>query len=232
MMSFEPIIQRLRVEAFRGFRDAHEFDLSAAAVVVTGPNGTGKTSFFDALQWGLLGSLERLENLRSRRNVEHVVNQYRIGRKASVEIDLSLPSGPVTVRRIGDQGGSSLELRRPGEATLFGDDAEAELRHALLPRSELSLNSALTTSGLMQQDVMRRVLEAKPADRYRQLSTVLGLEALEDFEDAAKSAAKQASDREKAARGERSRLADVDRRVIPQGFPSRNSPCPGVLSRG
>lgn len=24
----------------------------------------------------------------------------------------------------------------------------------------------------------------------------------------------------------------VDRRVIPQGFPSRNSPCPGVLSRG
>ncbi|MEE2062294.1 AAA family ATPase [Rhodococcus artemisiae] len=209
MMSFEPIIQRLRVEAFRGFRDAHEFDLSAAAVVVTGPNGTGKTSFFDALQWGLLGSLERLENLRSRRNVEHVVNQYRIGRKASVEIDLSLPSGPVTVRRIGDQGGSSLELRRPGEATLFGDDAEAELRHALLPRSELSLNSALTTSGLMQQDVMRRVLEAKPADRYRQLSTVLGLEALEDFEDAAKSAAKQASDREKAARGERSRLADA-----------------------
>ena len=96
MTSFEPIIDRLRVEAFRGFRDAREFDLSAAAVVVTGPNGTGKTSFFDALQWGLLGSLERLESLRARRNVEHVVNQYRLGRKACVEIDLNLPSGPVT----------------------------------------------------------------------------------------------------------------------------------------
>lgn len=203
----EPIIDRLRVESFRGFRDAREFDLSAAAVVVTGPNGTGKTSFFDALQWGLLGSLERLESLRARRNVEHVVNQYRLGRKASVEIDLNLPSGRVTVRRTGDQGGSTLELRQSSQDPLFGEEAEGVLRSLLLPRSELTLESALTTSGLMQQDVMRRVLEAKPADRYRQLSTVLGLGALEDFEDAAKSVAKQASDREKTARAEHERLA-------------------------
>lgn len=207
MMSSEPIITRLRVEAFRGFRDAREFDLSAAAIVITGPNGTGKTSFFDALQWGLLGSLERLETLRARRNVEHVVNQYRIGRKASVEIDLSLPSGPVTVRRTGDQAGSTLELRRAGGEPWFGDEAEEELRRVLLPNTEMSLESALTTSGLMQQDVMRRVLEAKPADRFRQLSTVLGLGVLEDFEEASKSVAKLASERERNTRAERDRLA-------------------------
>lgn len=209
MTSFEPVIDRLRVEAFRGFRDTREFDLSAAAVIVTGPNGTGKTSFFDALQWGLLGSLERLESLRARRNVEHVVNQYRLGRKAGVEIDLSLPSGPVTVRRTGDHAGSTLELRRYGQASLFGPDAEAELQRILLPSTELTLESALTTSGLMQQDVMRRVLEAKPSDRYRQLSNVLGLAALEDFEDAARSVAKQAAEREKEARGEQVRLSDA-----------------------
>ncbi len=209
MTSFEPIIDRLRVEAFRGFRDAREFDLSAAAVIITGPNGTGKTSFFDAMQWGLLGRLERLESLRARRNVEHVVNQYRLGRKASVEIDLNLPSGSVTVRRTGDQGGSTLELRWPGQTSMFGDEAEAELRRILLPNADLTLESALTTSGLMQQDVMRRVLEAKPADRYRQLSTVLGLGSLEDFEEATRSVAKQASERERSARTERTRLADA-----------------------
>lgn len=209
MTSFEPIIDRLRVEAFRGFRDAQEFDLSAAAVIVTGPNGTGKTSFFDALQWGLLGSLERLEGLRARRNVEHVVNQYRLGRKAFVEIDLNLPSGIVTVRRTGDQAGSTLELRRQGERSLFGEDAETELHSILLPNTELTLESALTTSGLMQQDAMRRVLEAKPAERYQQLSTVLGLGALEDFEDATRSVVKQATEREKLARSELAKLADA-----------------------
>ncbi|MEV4990302.1 AAA family ATPase [Pseudarthrobacter sp. LMD1-1-1.1] len=206
MTSFRPTIERLRIEAFRGFRDAREFDLSASAVVVTGPNGTGKTSFFDALQWVLLGRIERLEVLRSRRNVEHVVNQYRIGGKASVEIDLSLPDGRVMLRRTGDQGGSTLELTRDGVSTAFGEEAEAKLRRILLPDTQLTLHSALTTSGLMQQDVLRSVLEAKPAERYRQLSTVLGLGALEDFEDATKSAAKQAADREGQARAEHSRI--------------------------
>lgn len=209
MTYFEPVIDRLRVEAFRGFRDAREFSLSAAAVIITGPNGTGKTSFFDALQWGLLGRLERLEALRARRNDEHIVNQYRLGRKASVEIDLNLSTGPVTVRRTGDQSGTTLELRRAGQRPIFGDDAENELRLLLLPRSELTLEAALTTSGLMQQDVMRRVLEAKPADRYRQLSTVLGLGALEDFEEAARSVAKQATDRAAGIRAERARIAEA-----------------------
>ncbi|WP_374152904.1 AAA family ATPase [Pseudarthrobacter sp. WHRI 8279] len=207
MTYFKPTIDRVRIEAFRGFRDAREFDLSASAVIVTGPNGTGKTSFFDALQWVLLGRIERLEALRSRRNVEHVVNQYRIGRKASVEMDLNLPAGQVRLRRTGDQGGSTLELSRWGEPPLFGEEAEAELRRILLPNSELSLKSALTTSGLMQQDVLRSVLEAKPSERYRQLSTVLGLGALEDFEEATRIVAKQASEREGQVRSEQIKLS-------------------------
>lgn len=207
MMSFSPTIDRLRIEAFRGFRDPHEFDLSASAVIVTGPNGTGKTSFFDALQWVLIGRIERLERLRSRRNVEHIVSQYRVGGKAKVELDLSLASGQVTLRRAGDQSGSTLELSGPGRTTLFGDDAESELRRILLPSSELSLQSALTTSGLMQQDVLRGVLEAKPDERYRQLSTVLGLGSLEDFEDATKAASKEAAEREGHARTEHSKLS-------------------------
>ena len=73
----------------------------------------------------------------------------------------------------------------------------------------------------MQQDVMRRVLEAKPADRYRQLSTVLGLGALEDFEDAARSVAKQAAEREKHARGEQTRLAEALKQAQDRSKPHR-----------
>ncbi|MET4428636.1 AAA family ATPase [Mycolicibacterium sp. 624] len=207
MTSFEPSIQRVRVEAFRGFRDSREFDLSASAVIITGPNGTGKTSFFDALQWCFVGSIERLENLRARRSVEHIVNQYRLGRKAVVEVELLIDSKAITLRRSGDHKGSTLELRSPGSEAIFGLDAEVLLRRLLLPETDLSIGSALKTSGLMQQDVMRGVLEAKGADRYHHLSTVLGLGQLEEFEEAARSIARLAAEREATVRGERDRIA-------------------------
>ncbi|AWB96267.1 hypothetical protein DCE93_11920 [Agromyces badenianii] len=197
---FEPSIRTLRVEAFRGFRDYQEFDLSASAVIVTGPNGTGKTSFFDALQWCLVGSIERLEGLRSRRRVEHIVNQFRVPARAVVELDFVAVGKHFTVRRTGDQSGSTLEFREAGEPTRFGDEATRAIHRALVGESELTLEALLSTSGLMQQDVMRSVLEAKPAERYRHLSAVLGLSRLEDFEEAVREAARDAKSRAEGAR--------------------------------
>jgi DNA repair exonuclease SbcCD ATPase subunit len=227
--SFEPPIRRMTVEAFRGFRDRQEFDLAASAVVIAGPNGTGKTSFFDALQWCLLGSIQRLEGLRARRNVEHIVNQYRLNDRAAVEIQLVVRGRAITVRRTGDYRSSTLEFTEEEGESVFGEDANALLAEALVPGGELTLGLALTTSGLMQQDVMRAVLEARPADRYRHISTVLGLGALEDFEGAAKELAGEARSRADAARDERdsmaaslsqaqARLAEAEQRIqtLPQ----------------
>lgn len=196
----EPAIQTLRVEAFRGFRDYQEFDLDASAVIVTGPNGTGKTSFFDAMQWCLVGSIERLEGLRSRRRLEHIVNQFRTPDRAVVELDVVASGRRFTVRRSGDQSGSTLEFREADAPPRFGEEATRALHDALVGESELTLDSLLSTSGLMQQDVMRSVLEAKPAERYRHLSAVLGLGALEDFEGAIREAAGDAKSRADAAK--------------------------------
>lgn len=205
--SFEPPIRRVVVEAFRGFRDRQEFDVSASAVVLAGPNGTGKTSFFDALQWCLLGAIQRLEGLRARKNVEHIVNQYRLSERAAVEVDMLVRGRSFTIRRTGDYSGSTLEFRAAGSAPIFGAEAESALADALVPGDGLTLDMALSTSGLMQQDVMRAVLEAKPADRYRHISTVLGLGALEDFEEAARELAKEAKAQADAARADRDAIA-------------------------
>ena len=200
-------LRRLRIEAFRGFRDAQEFDLDASAIIVSGPNGTGKTSFFDAIQWCLIGALDRVASLRAKRTVEHIVNQYRIGERASVELDLTVGSRSVSLRRSGDHSGSTLELQSSDGSRLFGDEAEARLRGLLLLDGGPGLELALTTTGLMQQDVMRAMLQAKPADRYRHVSTVLGLGALEEFEDATKEAAKSAAVMAETAASEVGRAA-------------------------
>jgi DNA repair exonuclease SbcCD ATPase subunit len=207
MMSSEQPLQGLRVEAFRGFRDRREFDLSGSTIIVTGPNGTGKTSFFDALQWCLLGSIQRLADIRAKRSNEHIVNQFRLGRKAIVELDLLIAGERLTLRRSGDHAGSTLELTRRGSEAIFGAEAEDALRDLLLPNTELALESALTTSGLMQQDVLRLVLESKPAERYQHLATVLGLSQLEEFEQATRALAKDADERASVAKKERDRCA-------------------------
>lgn len=198
-MSSDVRLKSLTVQAFRGIRDRATFDLDASTVILTGPNGTGKTSVFDALQWVFLDSLVRLEVLRARRNVEHIVNSYCPKDRASVAVTLCVDDDEIVVQRRGDRNGSSAEISLPTEKPLFGEAAEEWLRETLMPHQPDALGTAMTTSGLLQQDVMRSILEAKPVERYAHISAVLGLEVLEMFEEHVMATAKDAAERRKMA---------------------------------
>ncbi len=50
----------LAVEGFRAYRDIQTFDLDASVVVLYGPNGLGKTSLFDAIDYAATGRIGRL----------------------------------------------------------------------------------------------------------------------------------------------------------------------------
>ena len=193
MMRSEFRLKSLTVEAFRGFSDAAAFDLDASTIIFTGPNGTGKTSVFDAFQWVMLGSIKRLEGLRARKNIEHIVNSYRPGERANVALDVVVDGRDVTVQRKGDYSESTLEIVGAATPSLFGDEAEEWIGRSLIPHEPKALAMALTTCGLLQQDVMRSVLEAKASDRYAHISAVLGLSDLEGFERALQDSAKEAA---------------------------------------
>ena len=186
-------LKSLTVEAFRGVSDAATFDLDASTVIFTGPNGSGKTSVFDAFQWVMLGSIKRLEELRARKNVEHVVSSYRPGERANVALEVVVDGRDVTIQRKGNYSESTLEIAGGATTSLFGDEAEEWLGSSLIPHDPKALAMALTTCGLLQQDVMRSVLEAKASDRYAHISAVLGLGDLEGFERAIQDSAKEAA---------------------------------------
>jgi len=59
--------QRLKcitVGPFRGFRTPEPFDLQKRIILFYGPNGSGKTSFCESLEYGLLGTIEEADNKR------------------------------------------------------------------------------------------------------------------------------------------------------------------------
>ena len=57
-------LRGLTLGPFRGFRTAEPFDLSKRIILFYGPNGSGKTSFCEALEYALLGVVEEAENKR------------------------------------------------------------------------------------------------------------------------------------------------------------------------
>ncbi|MER2121408.1 MAG: hypothetical protein ABS935_14145 [Solibacillus sp.] len=59
-------IFEVELEAFRAFKEKRVLELTAKngelanLIVIYAPNGTGKTSFFDAMEWGLTGEIQRI----------------------------------------------------------------------------------------------------------------------------------------------------------------------------
>lgn len=57
-------IDSIEIENFRGFASRENFDLSKPKILVYGPNGSGKTSFCEALEFSLLGFLSEADAKR------------------------------------------------------------------------------------------------------------------------------------------------------------------------
>lgn len=187
------VFKRIRIEAFRGFAAATEIDLDASVVIVYGPNGLGKTSLFDAFQWVLLGELARLRESRLRTSDEYIVNAYRPGSSANVQLYLSLAGEDVTLVREGDRSGSILSWTSPSRGRVAGEAAEALLARTFTGGPDLDLAASLNACGLLQQDESRQVLTSKPRARFEVFSQLLGLGDLGDVEVWAKSSVDDAA---------------------------------------
>lgn len=170
----------LTIAGFRGFNESVTLSFDASAVLLHGPNGSGKTSVFDAVQWLFTAALPRLAPYGLRKTDQYLRNAFASTTQASVEATFVVDNSLIRVTRRGDLRLSSLEVE-DSDCRVTGPEAEAKLRRHLAPGS-LPLAEVLHTSGLLQQDDLRQILQTKPDARYRQLMRLLGLEALEQFE--------------------------------------------------
>jgi len=74
-------IEQVEIKDFRGFNGEHPpINTNSKFVLLFGPNGFGKTSFFDAVEWLFTGVIRRFENIMSKeeRNREKniLLNKY------------------------------------------------------------------------------------------------------------------------------------------------------------
>lgn len=69
-------IKSLSVGPFRGFAKKEDFDLDSQLVLIYGPNGTGKSSFCEALEYCLLSNVAEGASKRFRNQDEYLKNAY------------------------------------------------------------------------------------------------------------------------------------------------------------
>jgi len=75
-LNTEISLKELELCNFRAYRDSYKFDLDADLVILYGPNGFGKTSFFDGLDFAFTGSVGRFEK-RFLRNTARLLNTLK-----------------------------------------------------------------------------------------------------------------------------------------------------------
>jgi len=191
------VLRSMTARYFRGFNSEITLPLDASAVIIAGPNGRGKTSLYDALQWLFLGRIPRLEDLRFKTTEEHIVNRYAPpGERARVSVELAVTGNgiPAVATRTGNRQGTVLEVNI-GDQSIVGENAEQWLRDRIMSAGRgaefregvtvQEFHRNFLTSALLEQDKVRAFLSSGSAsDRYETLAQLLGLAVLDDFVDA------------------------------------------------
>ncbi|MER2021253.1 MAG: AAA family ATPase [Stenotrophomonas sp.] len=185
-------LHRLEVGPFRGFMRQETFDLSHDITLIYGANGTGKSSFCEALEVAMLGSISEAQakrvdqriycnNARLRRHVAPVLSS-----RSAVEAQVVQPDEAeyrfcfIEKNRLDDF--ARIAARTPGDqrqliATLFGVDQFSEFVRGFNP----SLDQDLMLTGVQAAQLAQRRLQLMNSEQTiaaypQKIAAVEGLE--------------------------------------------------------
>ena len=83
-------LKSLSVEGFRGINQKFNLTLNGKSIVINGPNGVGKSSLLQAIEWGLFGWLPHISGGEFEQE-DAIVNQFHPNETAIVELTFESP---------------------------------------------------------------------------------------------------------------------------------------------
>ena len=169
-------LRSLDITSFRGIRrlEAGQMPLDADVVFIYGPNGVGKTSIAEALEWAITGVVNRLHRPAS--GQDPIVTAFPPSKDARVVCDLGIRG---EVERVGT--GQATKIRRLGTKTIREDrDLIAAVigggrgRGEQMERVE-KLRELFRGSHLLSQGLLREFLvELTREKRFDILTSMVG----------------------------------------------------------
>lgn len=175
------MITRLHLVNFRRHRDTQlTFSADEQLTLISGDNGVGKSTLFQALLWALVADSGRV------RRSEQLIRRGCEVEGMSVEVDLLLEGTTWTVRRHRDLRGSGATLSREGEEMVTGAAAVTDAVTALLGTDAVGLRLAVYAA----QGELDALASLRPADRATAVARLMRVEEFTRARDAARAQAR------------------------------------------
>ena len=180
-------LKKVVIENFRGIGREISLNLDADIIVIYGPNGTGKTSIFDAIEWGITGQVDRLQK-RAITDVDIklkdvLINLFHKGNLAKIDIEIGINSETKNIKRslsFSESGRSKVKIndRSVQDKTVIAAVTGNELIMPRVKRVERFRKGFLASHTLKQEVLSGFITHTDPKGRYESFSY---LTATQDF---------------------------------------------------
>ena len=177
---------KLRIEGFLSYRQPVELDFTSFSLAcISGENGAGKSALLDAITWALFGV--------ARKRDESVINNHPSVSAAQVSLDFDYEGNRYRVQRVNPRGKTSAVEFFIWSTAEDGDGGRWKpLTERTLRETDKKIEDTLrmdfdtfTNASFFLQGKADQFATARPADRKRILSNILGLEIWETYREAA-----------------------------------------------
>src|SRR5208283_4958905 len=150
-------LKQLKVKNCRGIRDGPDINFEAGGLLLCGDNGTGKSSYIDAIEKNLTGKCSSIET--GIQGISWNKHGAHIKCKDEPEIELTLTDGNKE----------------------FIIDYEMEPQK--FPKNIITfLDSARVHPFILRRKTLLDFIDAKPVDRYKAIEGFLKLDQFKEFE--------------------------------------------------
>lgn len=181
-------INKLIVCNFRTYLGNYEFDFKdKELIIVSGPNGHGKSALFDAIEWCILGEIERYKGSREEQNFNYVAN-IKSKSESYVELKLVEDENAISIKRclifdaytgkylptiyINDVPQRNISSGNLEIKQLLCDDSIDEQIN-----QNISFKEYFKSTQILAQDTLKDfITNNKPQDRYKIMESILGLD--------------------------------------------------------
>lgn len=180
-------LKKITLNNFRNYYGYVEFDLMKKVTILYGDNGNGKSSFFDALEWGITGEISRFSIIKNDYKSIVANNKMNDGDECSTSIhfDEYILKRSFILNTSGKFGNISVSLYyKDGRKLCSGEENVYKKLNELVSLDGNSHwdNKIMSKTYILSQDqIADFIVKDSPQERYNSLAAIMGFEKVNNL---------------------------------------------------